>query len=305
MAQATATKEPLALTYPLRTAARLTGLSPDVLRAWERRYGVVVPVRTPGGTRRYTAADLERLRLVKAAVDAGHRVGQVAKLEPSALRSIAEPELAAPTNRLEEVLTALDALDGAEAQRLLGLQLSSLGPVRFAVDFACPLVREIGERWAGNRLGIPAEHLATGVLRTMLGGALQPTPVSLLGPRIVFATPNGERHELGLLMAALTAMGGGANPLYLGAEVPVDDLLGAAEQARAAALAIGIVNLPPAQIECTLAALRGGLPPEVGLWVGGLAAAAVELPSGVERIDTLDSLEQRVGLLVASDGAGS
>ena len=58
--------EDLELTYPLRTAARLTGLSPDLLRAWERRYGVVEPTRTPGGTRRYTAADLERLRLVKA-----------------------------------------------------------------------------------------------------------------------------------------------------------------------------------------------------------------------------------------------
>ena len=76
---ATPKSEPVELTYPLRTATRLTGLSPEVLRARERRYGVVQPLRTSGGTRRYRAADLERLRLVKAAVDAGHRVGEVAK----------------------------------------------------------------------------------------------------------------------------------------------------------------------------------------------------------------------------------
>ncbi len=294
----------MALTYPLRTAARLTGLSPEVLRAWERRYAVVIPQRTPGGTRRYTAADLERLRMVKAAVDAGHRIGQVASLDAVALRSLVEPHAAPPPGKLDEVLQALDALDGAEAQRLLALQLSALGPVRFAIDFACPLVREIGERWVDNRLSIPSEHLATGVLRSMLGSALQPTSVSLLGPRIVFSTPSGERHELGLLMAALTALGGGGNPLYLGAEVPVEDLLAAVDLAGAAALAIGVVNLPKAQIERNLAALRGGLAADVALWVGGAGAANAVLPEGVEPISSLEQLEQRVALLVATDPQG-
>jgi hypothetical protein len=117
------------LTYPLRTAARLTGLSPELLRAWERRHGVVEPLRTPGGTRRYSAADLERLLLI----------------------------------------------------------------------------REIGERWANRQIGIASEHLATGVLRSLLGSALVPTATALLGPRVVLATPTGERHELGLLMAPATS----------------------------------------------------------------------------------------------------
>lgn len=295
-----AKQEALELTYPLRTVARLTGLSPEVLRAWERRYGVVLPIRTPGGTRRYSAADLEHLRLVKAAVDAGHRIGQVAKLAPGELRSITALQGPNPNERLDEVLRALEALDGAEAQRLMALQLSASGPVRFAIEFACPLVREIGDRWMGNRLSIPAEHLATGVLRSMLGAALQPTSISLLGPRIVFATPSGERHELGLLMAALTALGSGGNPLYLGAEVPVEDLLGAVDRVAAAVLAIGVVNLPAAQTESTVGALRGGLADDVGLWVGGAGAANLELPEGVERLGSLEQLEQRVALLVAS-----
>jgi DNA-binding transcriptional MerR regulator len=289
--------EAVELTYSVNTAARLTGLSPTLLRAWERRYGVVEPTRTPGGTRRYTADDLERLRLVKAAVDAGHRIGKVARLDLDALRELAAPAPQPSAGRQEEVLAALNRLDGVEAQRLLALHFSALGPVRFAREFACPLVREIGERWADDRIGVPAEHLASAVLRSMLGAALQPTAVALMGPRIVFATPTGERHELGLLMAALTAMGAGANPLYLGAELPVDDLLGAVEHAGAAALALSVVTVPPAQALRALNALRGGLPSEVRVWVGGAGAGGLRLPEGVERIETLEELERRVALL--------
>ena len=79
------------------------------------------------------------------------------------------------------------------------------------------------------------EHLASGILRSLLGSALQPTAVSALGPRIVFATPTGEKHELGLLMAALTALGAGADPVYLGAELPNEDILAAARDSNAAA----------------------------------------------------------------------
>jgi DNA-binding transcriptional MerR regulator len=288
--------EAIELTYPVGTVARLTGLSPELIRAWERRYGVVEPLRTPGGTRRYSAADLKRLRLVKAAVDAGHRIGQVARLDPAELEQRAAGSQAPSTGRLDEILSALERLDGAEAQRLLSLQLSALGPVRFAREFAVPLVREIGERWAGDRLPIASEHLATGVLRSMLGSALQPSAASLLGPRIVFATPTGERHELGLQMAALTALSAGANPIYLGAELPVEDLLDAVERV-AAALALSLVTLPPNRAEQAVRAIRGGLPEEVRLWLGGAAATALEPRDGVDCIDSLEAFEQRVALL--------
>ena len=283
-------------TYPLRVAARLTGLSPELLRAWERRYRVVEPVRTAGGTRRYSAEDLERLRLVKAAVDAGHRISQVAHLELAELTDRAMPSFTPSVGRFDDIFSALDRLDGVETQRLLSLQLSALGPVRFAREFACPLVREIGERWAEERLGVPSEHLATGVLRSMLGSALQPSAASQLGPRIVFATPTGERHELGLQMAALTALGAGASPTYLGAEVPVEDLIEATETTAASVLALSLVTLPAAQATRIVGALRGGLPDGVRLWLGGSSARVLEL-DGVEAIDTLEELEQRVALL--------
>jgi methanogenic corrinoid protein MtbC1 len=258
---------------------------------------VVEPLRTPGGTRRYSAADLERLRLVKAAVDAGNRISQVARLELAELKRVSAGAEARPAGRLDEILAAIDHLDGGESQRLLSIQLSALGAARFAREIALPLVREIGERWANGQMGIASEHLATGVLRSLLGSALAPTAISLLGARIVFATPTGERHELGLLMAALTALGAGANPVYLGAELPVEDLLGAVEGTGAAALALSLVAISTSQAKRTVSALRGGLADEVRLWIGGAGATDIELPNTVEHIESLEDLEQRVALL--------
>jgi DNA-binding transcriptional MerR regulator len=290
--------DPLELTYPLRTAARLTGLSPEVLRAWERRHGVVKPLRTPGGTRRYRAADVERLRLVKAAIDAGHRIGQAAHMDLAELKQRSAVAEARSDSHLEEILTALGQLEDAKSHRLLSLQLSALGSARFAREVAIPLVYEIGHRWVSGSMGIAPEHLATGILRSLLGSALQPTASSLLGPRIVFATPTGERHELGLLMAALTALGAGANPLYLGVELPVEDLLGAVQEAGAEALALSLVTTPASQATSTVGALRGGMAADVCLWLGGSGASDLELPRAVEYIESLEDLERRVALLV-------
>ena len=287
------------LTYPLRSAARLTGLSPALLRAWERRHAAVAPLRTPGGTRRYRASDLERLRLLRAAVAAGHRIGGVAALSDAQLAELAsetQRETAARIS-IEPMLAALERFDAAEVQQLLALQLAALGAIRFAREVALPLVREIGERWAEQRLSVASEHLASGVLRSLLGSALLPNAAALRGARVVFATLPGERHELGLLMAALTALGAGANAIYLGTEVPVEDLLLAVERSGAAALGISIVTSAPAAATRLLEALRRRLPAGVHLWIGGACAGEVAAARGIEWIDRLDQLEQRVARL--------
>jgi methanogenic corrinoid protein MtbC1 len=238
---------------------------------------------------------------VKAAVDAGHRIGQVARLEAAELKRRSALAETRSAGCLDQILSALGHLEGAESQRLLSLQLSALGPARFAREVAFPLVREIGERWANEQMGIAHEHLASGVLRSLLGSALQPTASSLLGPRIVFATPTGERHELGLMMAALTALDTGANPLYLGVELPVEDLLDSVEDTYAAVLALSLVSMPTAPAERAVGALRRGLAGGVRLWLGGAGARNFELPQGVEYIESLEDLEQRVALLAAEN----
>ena len=294
----------LELTYPLRTVVRLTGLSPEVLRAWERRHNAIEPLRTEGGTRRYRAADVERLKLLKTAVDGGQRIGQIAGLDDDALRRQAAPVDDRARDQIEAILTALDQLEVSTAQRLLAVQLSTLGPAAFGRDVALPLVQELGQRWADGTMSIASEHLGTAILRSLLGSSLQPTASSTLGPRIVFATPSGERHEIGLLMAALTALSAGGNPIYLGLEMPAEDLLAAVAETDAVALAVSLVTIPEAQAARTLGALRGGLPEDTFLWVGGAAAATIALPAGTEHLGTLEELEQRVGLLVLDNPQG-
>jgi methanogenic corrinoid protein MtbC1 len=113
----------------------------------------------------------------------------------------------------------------------------------------------------------------------------------------VFATPTDERHELGLLSAALTAMGAGANSIYLGAELPVEEMLRAVSDAAAVALALSLVTIRASQARRTVAELRGGLPHETLLWLGGPAARDLAAIDGVEQIERLEELERRVALL--------
>jgi DNA-binding transcriptional MerR regulator len=290
-------------TYALGVAARLTGLSPDLLRAWERRYAAVEPKRTPGGTRRYRAADLERLRLLKAAVDKGYRIGDMASLDDRELtRRVNRGSAEQDSDAVEPVIAALERLDTADADRLIALQLSALGPARFARQFAAPLLEALGEAWAETRICVASEHLGSGLLRSLLGAALRPTTASGSAPIIVFATPPGERHEMGLLIAAVTALGAGGNPLYLGPDLPLDEILGAVKTSGAGALALSIVATAPEAAEQALAAIRAGLPEEVQLWSGGRAARGIELPPACVYIDSLETLEQRVTLLAERSG---
>lgn len=286
-----------ALTYPLRAAARLTGLSPDLLRAWERRHRVVEPQRSPGGTRRYTAADVERLRLVKAAVDAGNRVGKVARLDEQELERLVQEGQSAPKRQLDTVFAALEKYDVAEFQRLLSIELSSLGATRFAREVAAVVLVEVGERWASGQIAIAQEHLATSVIRSLIGSALQPSAVSIDGPRIIFATPPSEYHELGLMMAALTSLGAGANPYFLGTSLPVDEIVKATEKVGAQFVALSLVTSRIADAQSVIDELRSLLDDSVQIWLGGVAAADISLQSGVEHIENFEALERRVTML--------
>jgi DNA-binding transcriptional MerR regulator len=271
-----------------------------VLRAWERRYSAIEPLRTDGGTRRYRESDVQRLRLLAAVTRAGHGIGSVAGLGQEELSRLVAAADSAPPASLHGVLEALRELDATRAEEIASRQLAALGPVRFAHDFALPLARALGDGWVERQLCIASEHMGTALLRTLLGAGLRPSSIAQRGPAIVFATPPGERHELGLLCAALVAAGAGCSPIYLGVDLPLEEMLRATELTRAAALALSLMVMAPADALRALRALRGGLSGEVALWVGGSAAGVLNLPAGVEHLETLDALEQKVLLLARS-----
>lgn len=290
-------------TYPLGVVARLTGLSAHVLRAWERRYGAVRPVRTPGGTRRYRESDVQRLQLLRAAVSAGHSIGEVATASEAELTRRLELRPSAPAPALDPILAALERLDLVESERLLGVQLAALGSGEFVRSVAAPLLREIGRRWESGQLCIASEHLASSTLRSLLGTALRPRAAALLAAPILFTTLQGEQHDLGSVMAAVAASEAGSFPVFVGGNLPVAEIVEAAESVGACAIALGASHMDETS-DAQLAALRESLPSDIPIWVGGCAAGALTLPHGVARVADFDELAHKVVLLTERRSPG-
>jgi DNA-binding transcriptional MerR regulator len=286
------------VTYSLGAVSRLTGLSPHVLRAWERRYAAVTPLRTPGGTRRYREADVARLRLLGACVQAGHPIGDVAGLPERELRRRIDGAGAEPTPPLAPIVAALDRLDAEEAERLLGIQLAALGPRRFASAVVVPLLHAVGDEWERGRLCVASEHLGSVVLRNLLGGALRHRSGALHATPILFTTLAGDRHELGALLCAVVAADLGAGAIYLGPDLPVSELVLAAQRTGAAGVAVGVGRaLPERQREREIRRLRKELPREVEIWIGGPGGQDLDLAEGVELLAGLEDLERKVALV--------
>jgi len=278
--------------FSLGAVVKLTGLTDHTIRAWERRYGAIRPARTPKGTRRYTPSEVARLRLLRAAVDAGHRIGDIAALADEALEARLSMVAEAPSlSSADVVRAALERLDPAEVERVLGLQLSLLGPVVFAREVVAPLLREAGDRWEAGSGTVAEEHLLSSVTRGLLGAVLRSAARVPEAPVILFSTPEGEPHEFGALVAAVVATAAGASVTYLGPQIPVAVVADAAERAGAHAVALSAVTLASDAVRAYLAGLRSRLRPATEIWLGG--PAQVRAVDGVAPLD-LVGLEQRI-----------
>jgi DNA-binding transcriptional MerR regulator/methylmalonyl-CoA mutase cobalamin-binding subunit len=293
------------LTFPLRVAVQRTGLSAERLRAWEFRYGAVEPVRTSGGSRRYRETDLERLRLLRLLVEGGCRIGDIARLDSDTLRA----RLAAATGSrgeeadYESLLEALARLEIEAVRDLLATEETKRGSLDFAQSFAVPFLHEVGRRWEKGELSVAAEHLASGLLGGMLRLALRDARPKQPAATIAFATPSGERHELGLLVAALVAAHAGAEAIVLGADVPEEDLVESVQRSRASVLALGLVTLDAQNAVDFVRRVRERLPARIEIWLGGPGVPRCEPIRGVERVANLDQLAARVALTrLARDG---
>ncbi|HKJ25324.1 MAG TPA: MerR family transcriptional regulator [Myxococcota bacterium] len=290
--------------YAPAAVAQMTGVSAHALRAWERRYRAVAPERTPGGARRYSEREVARLRLLRRAVDAGHPIGEVASLPDEEIRrrlglgapASAPGETTAPAAPLpiEALVDAARTLDVDGLEHTLARLLAALGPRRFARDLATPLLQRIGDEWERGELTVSAEHATTNVVRSLLGTALRNDSFASVGPTVLFATPMGERHELGALVAAIDAIAAGARAVFLGSDLPAAEIAGAAHRLDARAVAIGIAGLGPVEADREVRALRRTLPSHVPILLGGRGAATVAALPGVVPIRRLEELESHV-----------
>lgn len=272
----------------IKFVARRTGLSVHVIRIWEKRYGAVEPERTGTNRRVYSDEQIERLTLLRHITQDGHSIGHVAKLPIDKLRELAKqshqtnghmlPAHAAPLSTpsfLDECVAAVKSLDARALDETLKSAATELGSQGLLQRVIAPLAQTLGELWRDGTITSAHEHFASAVIRIFLGHAARPFAGTDSAPVLVVATPAGQIHELGALLAGAAAANLGWQVTYLGASLPAAEIAGAARQNRARAVALSLVYPEDdSRLEAELSRLRESLPADVILLVGGRAMPA-------------------------------
>jgi len=259
--------------------SRRSGVGPELLRAWERRYGLLRPERSAGGLRLYSAADLARVRAMQrhmtqglAAREAAALAGQAAA-EPASQRvglAVLDPEQARG-----ELGDALEAFDEPRAQGVFDELLSMATLDALLSDVVMPYLHDLGDRWERGERSIAQEHFASNVLRGRLLGLARGWGRGA-GPRAVLACPEGERHDLGLIAFGLALRERGWRIDYLGPDTPVDSLEEVARRTDPPVVVLSAVRPEPLDQIGALAARR-----RVAIAGAGAREAGV---AGVERL---------------------
>lgn len=302
--------------HPIQVVVRRSGVSADLLRAWERRYGAVAPSRSEGGHRLYSDADIERLRLIKEAMLGGRRISDVAALPTAEIARLVSRDAAerppdgpdagaseAANTFLAQALTAVRQADQVALRAILSRALFARTPDRFALEIATPLMRALGELWARGELTPAHEHAASEVVRRLLQEMLDMLHPADGAPRLVVATLAGQRHDLGALSAAIAAALDGWRVTYLGSDLPAADIAQVAADVGAAAVALSITT-PGASLPADLTTLRKRLGRSTPVLVGGQQAEAVA--RSVRQVDVVRDVDSFREALreIASAGAG-
>ena len=291
-----------AVSWSIAEVERDTGLGKDTLRVWERRYGFPVPERDRLGERSYPQEQVQRLRLIKRLLDAGHRPGKVVPLNLAqldallsswqALRSAQACEDSAQAEWLQDPsLPWLDWLAGDRTdliKQALQQQILRRGLGPTVQELVAPLCVHVGEAWLRGELSIYQEHLFTETLQAVLREAIASVDASgqtlQQPPRVLLTTTATEQHGLGLLMAECYFALESCARFVLGVSTPVADIVQAARQLRIDVVALSFsAHASRRDVLDNLQQLVGQLPAGVEIWVGGAAAALHRraMPEGV------------------------
>lgn len=295
--------------YTIKQAALRSGISVPLLRAWERRYGIVRPARTASGYRLYDDAALTRLRTMRRLVDEGWTPSSAAAavLEdrapaPSPGPSVDSAKPDEATDLVEGFIDAASRLDGIAVERVLDAMLADGTFETVADRHLLPALVALGEAWAAGRLDVAAEHAASHAVLRRLAAAYQAAGGAAPAEgSVVVGLPPGARHELGALAFAVAARRAGMPVLYVGPDLPVVDWVATVRRARATAVVIGAVSVDDANAAAEVARALQADDPDLVIALGGGAArtAAERLANGSESPATLlpDGVRQAVAAL--------
>jgi DNA-binding transcriptional MerR regulator/methylmalonyl-CoA mutase cobalamin-binding subunit len=271
--------------HPISLVSRRTGLSPFLIRIWEQRYQAVEPSRTETKRRLYSEQNIERLCLLRDLTQAGHSIGQIARLGDGELRGLARrtprddaPQARAspaPADRMDAAFAALQAFDSSALAAVLQEAQLQSGAFAALLKFVAPLVQEIGERWRTGRLTAAQEHFASSTLRAWLGAQAAAFSLPASAPVLVAGTPSGQVHEMGILLAGAVASNLGWRVTQLGASLPAVEIASAARLTGARAIALSIVYPEDdPNLGAELVQLRELAPADAAILAGGRAAPA-------------------------------
>jgi MerR family transcriptional regulator, light-induced transcriptional regulator len=249
--------------------SRRTGVSPELLRAWEQRYGLLRPTRSDGGFRLYTADDERRIAIMRSHLDRGLSAAEAARLTLDEERAPAESGRIPMLERTAgELRAALDALDEGAAQSALDRLLSAFSTETVLREVVLTYLRELGERWERGDASVAQEHFASQILRGRLLGLARGGDRGT-GPRALLACMPGELHDLGLITFGLGLRDRGWRITFLGADVPLDTLADAVAALRPRAVVLSATT--PERFASPRGALRR-LARSAPLWIAGAGA---------------------------------
>jgi DNA-binding transcriptional MerR regulator len=211
--------------------SRRTGVTPELLRAWEDRYGLLQPSRSPGGFRLYTAADEARTRTMTRLIADGLSAAEAARQARTG--DEVQSTVAAPIvdELADQLRAALDDFDGAAAHSAFDRLLASVSLEVALVDVVLPYLRDLGDRWAAGRASVAQEHFASHLIRGRVLAAARDWDTGD-GPLLLLACLPGEAHDLGLIIFGSLAARRGWRITLLGADTPIDTLHAAIRKLR-------------------------------------------------------------------------
>lgn len=249
--------------------SKRAGVSPELLRAWERRYGLLRPARSAGGLRLYSHADVGRVALMQQHLAQGLAAAEAAAL---AVRDATDEEAALTALRPAEIRTeladALDAFDEPRAQAILDRLLALATVETLLSEVIVPYLQELGERWQRGEASVAQEHFASGLLRGRLLGLARGWGLGL-GPTAVLACLPGEQHDLGLIAFGLALRSRGWRIVYLGPDTPIETVEDASRRLEPSLVVLTAVS--PERVRPVLPELRT-LAKRHRLALGGAAA---------------------------------
>ncbi len=268
--------------YRIHRFSKLTGLSPHVIRAWERRYGLVTPIRGDNRYRLYTDDDVVLFRYLKSQVDQGITIGELSEQGHEHLREQAQRVFVEtyreppPSERLViELAQALEENDRAGFERKLNGALAVI-PFEEAVHrFLLPLQEQVGQLWHDGRLGVGQEHYASNQIKQKIFSAMNQFQTSDEGPVVVVACPTNEWHEVAAMTAAYVCRARGCRVYYLGANLPIPELAAYCHRNRPTCVLLSVTMMGSSDEARALAQeLAGNVVPLSPVGVGGQGVQA-------------------------------